>query len=97
MTFHTTVTTTNKNELIKKSSTCVFVLSLQAYNKDSSVIFELSGAPSTDNLIYQSNDNVVTLVFTTDSTTNLEGWRVEFKQIDPVVTTTVQITTPARK
>ena len=68
----------------------------QATDVDSgTTIFALSGTPSEISAEYESTGNEVTLTFTSDTDTNLEGWRVVWTRVDP--TTTTIATTPACK
>ena len=68
----------------------------QATDVDSgTTIFALSGTPSEISAEYESTGNEVTLTFTSDTDTNLEGWRVGWTRVDP--TTTTIATTPACK
>jgi len=67
---------------------------LTATDVDSgTTIFALSGTPSEISAEYQSSGNEVTLTFSSDTDTNLQGWRVEWTRVDPVTTTFA--TTPA--
>lgn len=56
-------------------------------------IFSASGAPNEISAEYQSFGNDVVVSFTSDSNTNLAGWRLEWTRVDPATTT--QATTPA--
>lgn len=74
----------------------LFLINLQATDVDSgTTIFALSGTPSEISAEYQSSGNEVTLTFSSDTDTNLQGWRVEWTRVDPVTTTFA--TTPACK
>ena len=70
------------------------VLVLQAVETIAqTVIFEKSGTSVGNPSIYTSQSNSVTITFTTDISTNFDGWRIEWREIVPTTTSTTSTST----
>ena len=73
---------------------CKHVLVLQAVETIAqTVIFEKSGTSVGNPSIYTSQSNSVTITFTTDISTNFDGWRIEWREIVPTTTSTTSTST----